>query len=405
MYMGYGGPGHEGEYLTDTILVMSFDPKTGTVTQFNSPRDLYVSIPAGPGGKSYKGKVNGILSTLMKWEKPTQDDLDPKYHFSNPQEQHSAGANLAANTIQNILGFKIDYWITMNFEAFRTLIDKMGGVTVCVDRAFVDNEYPRNDDDQIDAGVMTVKFDAGCQVMNGERAIQFSRSRKSQGLEEGDFARSARQMKVVSAIKDEIMKKNLIGNALGYMDALQGNLRVSMDPGEMFALANFFNSSEGKSIATTLKFDPEIMTGNNFLQESDKGGAIGYALIPQAGEDKYTDIQAWVKSNFNYALIRRENVRVQVLNGSGIQGKGGALTDFLFDRGFRLSETEATASENETYLLDFTNGTATANIEQLKQYLPGMKVYSKTADKKPYDNAPDLMIFMGKDYKGVTTQP
>lgn len=402
MYMGYGGPGHEGEYLTDTILVMSFDPKTGTVTQFNIPRDLYVAIPAGPGGKPFNGKVNGILSTLMKWEKPTQDELDPKYRFTNPQEQQAAGANLAANTIQNILGFKIDYWITMNFEAFRTLIDKMGGVTVCVDRAFVDNQYPRNDDDQVDASVMTIKFDAGCQLMNGERAIQFSRSRKSESLEGGDFARSARQMKVIAAIKDEIMKKNLIGNALGYMDALQGNLRVSMDPGEMFALANFFNSSEGKSIISTLKFDPEILTVN-FLQEVDKGGAIGYALIPKAGESKYADIQAWVKSNFTYSLIRRDNARLQVLNASGISGKGGALTDFLYDQGFRMSETDVASLEDETYLVDYTNGAAVGNINQLKQFLPNMKVYTKTADKKPYDNAPELILFLGKNYKGVTT--
>lgn len=403
MYMGYGGPGHEGAYLTDTILVMSFDPLTSTVTQFNIPRDLYVSIPAGPGGKTFKGKVNGILSTLMKWEKPTQDELDPKYRFTNPQEQHSAGANLAANTIQNILGIKIDYWITMNFDAFRTLIDKMGGITVCVERPFVDNNYPRNDDDTVDASVMTVKFDAGCQVMNGERAIQYSRSRKSVGEEEGDFKRSARQMKVVAAIKDDVLKKNLIGNALGYMDALQGKLRVSMDPTEMFALANFFNSTEGRTIASNIKFDPEIMTGNNYIQETDKGGSIGYALIPRAGEDKYADIQAWVKRNFTYAMVRRDNAWLQVLNASGIQGKGTALTDFLSDQGFRMSETDAAALEDETYLIDYTNGAATGNLTKIKQFLPRIKIFPKTADKKPYPNAPDMVLFLGKDYKGVTT--
>lgn len=403
LYMGYGGPGHEGEYLTDTMMVMSFDPKTNTVTEFNIPRDLYLSVPAGPGGKAYKGKVNGILSTIMKWDKPTQDDLDPKYHFTNPQEQQAAGANLAANTVQNILGFKIDYWITMNFEAFRTLIDKMGGVTVCVDRAFEDDQYPRNDDDQVDASVMTIKFEAGCQVMNGERAIQFSRSRKSNSEEGGDFARSARQMKVVAAIKEEMLKKNLVGNALGYMDALQGKLRVSMDTGDMFALATFFNSSDGKAIATGLKFDPEIMTGNNFIQEVDKGGDIGYALIPQAGEDKYGDIQAWVQSDFQHAVVRRDNAWLQVLNASGIQGKGGALTDYLGDQGFRMSETDAAALEDQTYLVDYTNGSATGVIGQLQKYLPNMKIYSKTADKKPYANAPDLVLFLGKDYKGITT--
>ncbi len=401
MYAGYGGPGHDGEYLTDTILVLSYDPKTQTVAQFNIPRDLYVPVPGLVGGKTFNSKVNGVFSTIMKWEKPTQDELDSKYRWTDKKSQHEAGANLLANTVQNVLNLKIDYWATMNFDAFRSLIDKMGGVTVCVERSFVDNDYPRNDNDQIDAAVMTIKFDKGCQVMNGERAIQYSRSRKSKGLEEGDFARSARQMKVISAIKDEAPKKNLAVNALGYMEALQGNLRVSMEPDELFALANYFNSSEGKTTIQDLKFDPEIMTGNNFLQDIDKGGALGYVLLPKAGESSFSDIHAWVKQAFQYSSIRREQVRIQVLNASGVQGKASNLSDFLDLRGFRQAQVEAVATEEESFLLDFTNGTATANLNQLKQFLPNIKVVSRPADKKPYENAPDMILYVGKDYKGV----
>ncbi len=403
MYMGYGGPGHEGEYLTDTILVLSYDPKSQTVAQFNIPRDLYLSVPGGPGGKTFKTKVNGIFSLIMKWDKPNQDDLDPKYHWSNPKQQHEAGANLAANAIQNVLGIKIDYWITMNFDGFRSLIDKMGGVNVCVERSFVDNKYPRNDNDKVDAGVMTVKFDKGCQVMNGERAIQFARSRKSEGLEEGDFARSARQMKVIAAIKEDVLKKNLLTNALSYMDALQGNLRVSMEPDELFALANYFNSSEGKQSAVDLKFDPEIMTGNNFLKDLDKGAELGYVLIPQAGEDKFTDIHTWAKKAFTFALVRREQMNLQVLNATGVTGKANNLADFLSDQGFRQAEPEAAPVIDETVLYDYSEGKATTNINKLKEFLPGLKIIAAAPDKKPYDTAPPLMLYLGKNYKGVAT--
>ncbi len=404
VYMGYGGQGHEGEYLTDTILVLSFDPKTQTVAEYNIPRDLYLSVPGGPNGKTWEGKANGIFSTLMKWEKPTQDDLDPRYRWTNPQQQHEAAANLVANTVQGIVGFKIDYWVTMNFDAFRKLIDQMGGVTICVERPFTDTEYPRNDNDKLDAGLMTVSFKVGCQVMNGERAIQFARSRKSKdNLEGGDFARSARQMKVIQSIKEEILRRNLITNALSYMDALQGNFRVSMPADELFSLASYFNSAEGKSTISGIKFDPEIMTGNNFLKDIDKGGEIGYAVIPMAGQDKYSEIQTWIKKNFTFYAIRRENVRLQVLNSTGVSGKAGSLADYLADQGFRQADSEASALEDTTFLIDYTNGAATANLAQLKQFLPNIPVYTKTADKKPYDNAPDLMLYLGKDYKGIST--
>ncbi len=403
MYMGYGGPGHEGEFLTDTILVLSYDPKSQTVTEFNIPRDLYVTVPTGPAGKPFKSKANGVFSTIMKWEKSTQDELDPRYRWTNPRQQQEVGANLAANAFQNVLGFKIDYWVTMNFTAFRTLIDKMGGVNVCVDRAFVDNDYPRNDNDQVDAGVMTIKFDKGCQMMNGDRAIQFARSRKSESEEGGDFARSARQMKVIASIKEEITKRNLFTNALGYMDALQGNIRVSLDEGEIFAIAGFFNSGEGKSTFNNVRFDPEIMTGNNFLDSVNKGGVLGYVLIPQAGEDKYNDIQAWVKSAFTHPTLRREQVYLQVLNASGLQGKAQSLTDFLETEGFRLAVPEAAPLSDETTLIDYTEGVGTTNISTLKSFLPNLKVVALPPDKKPYPTAPGLMLYLGKDYKGVST--
>lgn len=400
LYMGYGSPGHEGEYLTDTVLVLSYDPKTQTVTQFNIPRDLWVSVPGFVGGKTFKSKINGIFSTIMTWEKADQSELDPKYRWTNKQEQHEAGANLVANTVQGILGIKIDHWLTMNFNAFRSLIDQMKGVTVCVDRAFTDNKYPRNDDDKIDAGVITVKFEKGCQLMSGETAIRFARSRNSQSEEGGDFARSARQMKVVSAIKDDVLKKDLIGNALGYMDALQGSLRVSLPLDELYSLATFFNSSEGKANMKAVKFAPEIMTGNNFLKEDDKGGIIGYVLVPQAGEDKYSDIQGFVQNSFQHSLLRRENVRIQVLNASGTPGRSNALTDFLDTQGFRQAEAEAVPTEDSTFLVDYTNGTASAHLDKLKGYLPGLEIVKKTADKKPYDNAPDLMLYLGQNYNG-----
>ncbi len=124
-------------------------------------------------------------------------------------------------------------------------------------------------------------------------------------------------------------------------------------------------------------------------------------LLPKSGESSFADIHSWVKQSFTYSGIRREQVRLQVLNASGIQGKANNLSDFLDLRGFRQAQVEAVATEDESYLLDFTNGTATANLNQLKQYLPNIKVVSRATDKKPYENAPDLMLFIGKDYKGV----
>jgi hypothetical protein len=171
----------------------------------------------------------------------------------------------------------------------------------------------------------------------------------------------------------------------------------------MASLAAFFNSDDGKRIIREIKFAPEIMTGNNFLRDVDKGGTIGYALIPREGEDKYTNIQAWVQNSFKHSNLRRENVRIQVLNATGITKREEALTDFLQEEGFRQAGSEDVPVESTTFLVDYTGGAATAHLDRLKGYLPNLKITTSSAAKKPYENAPDFMLYIGKDYKGITT--
>ncbi len=399
LFLGYGGAGHEAAFLTDTLLVMSYDPKTKTVTQFNVPRDLYVFIASGPNGTGAWGRVNSAFANIMEWADTSQDKLDPRYRWKDDKGRQDAAANLAADTIQKILGVRIDYWATMNFDGFRKLIDAMGGIDINVERAFVDNEYPRNDNDKIDAGLMTIKFDAGLQHMDGERAIQFSRSRKSKGLEEGDPARSRRQMKVIAAIKEKALKQNLAFDMIKYLDVLQGNIRTTLSFDELRGLASYVNTDEGKVLADSSKFGNEILSGNNVLQAVEQPD---YRIIPKEGQGKYTEIQQFVQTAFTYAEIRREQVTAQVLNASGVQGIAGKWGDYMFEHGFRMAESDASPVIDKSILLDYTNGAATANIKQIQKYFPNMKVVSQPADKKPYPGAPDLIIYLGKDYKTIS---
>lgn len=399
LFMGYGGSGHEGAYLTDTLLVVSYDPKTKTVTEFNVPRDFWVFMNNGINGAGSWVRINSILASIMDWTDSSQDKLDPRYRWKDDKGKLDAGANLVADTIQKMLGVRIDYWVAMNFDGFRKLIDAMGGIDINVERPFVDYEYPRNDNDKVDAGYMTVKFEAGPQHMDGERAIEFARSRKSKGLEEGDPARSRRQMKVIAAIKDKALKQNLAFDMIKYLDALQGNIRTTLSFDELRGLASYVNTEDGKALADSSKFDNEIMDGNNLLQVVEQPD---YRLIPKTGQGKYEQIQQWVQNAFAYAELRREQVRAQVLNASGVTGIAGKWGDYLFDHGFRVAESENAPLLDKSVLYDYTNGAASANLKQLQKYFPSIKVISQPADKKPYDGAPDFMIFLGKDYKAIT---
>ncbi len=399
MLVGYGGNGHAGEWLTDTILLLRYDPSTKTVLQLNIPRDLYVYVPYGGKNKGSWGKINDILPSIMYWDKPNQTSLDPRYRWPNPQKQFDSGINLLADTVEMVTGFRIDYWSTMSFEGFRRFIDAMGGVDVTVERSFIDRKYPRNDNELIDASYMTVEFKSGPQRMSGERAIEYARSRYSENPEEmGDFARSKRQMNLINAVKAQALKDNLMLKGLNYMQALQGQIRFSLDFGELVSLANYFNSAEGKSLLTDLKFDSKVMN-DRFLINQKQGDS--YILVPQEGQGKYAAIQRWLYFAILGAGAKTSEAKVQILNGNGQAGLAGKFTDFLLEQKFNMLEEQDGENRPDTVVFDYTGGKADSIIARLKTYLPNLKVLPTPPSQRPKNAPPevDLQLCLGKDFR------
>jgi LCP family protein required for cell wall assembly len=95
---------------------------------------------------------------------------------------------MLSDKLEEIMGIKTPYYALIGFEGFKNVIDTLGGVTVDVPEAFTDYTYPKNE-----LQVMTVHFDTGVQLMSGERALQYARSRHSTS----DFSRSLRQQLIV----------------------------------------------------------------------------------------------------------------------------------------------------------------------------------------------------------------
>ena len=86
-------------------------------------------------------------------------------------------------TIEKNFGIQVDHFGLLDFQCFRTAVDAVGGVTVNVPRAIVDPSYPTED-----YGTKLVKFDVGIQKMDGERALQYARTRSA----DSDFHRIQR---------------------------------------------------------------------------------------------------------------------------------------------------------------------------------------------------------------------
>jgi LCP family protein required for cell wall assembly len=284
LLLGFGGAGHDGGYLTDTLQVMSFEPRTGTVTLISVPRDLWIQLPSYQGRGGYWGRINEAYAVGMG----QVDRDDPNV----PYAKHEAGGQLAAKAVSQVLGIPIDYWISLDFVGFRRFIDAIGGVDVNVERAFTDTEYPNNDDADIDPSYRTVHFDAGLQHMDGATAIIFARSRHAP--EDGsDFGRSRRQQLLMAAVKDKVVSVETIPKLFSILDALEGHLRMSFSFTEAKDLLGWGQAQARAKRQFVIKTG-SIDASNLVDGATTSGGAS--ILLPRAGQGNYTAIQSWVRA-------------------------------------------------------------------------------------------------------------
>jgi len=165
LVLGSDQRGHEPA-RSDSILLMRFDPRTHTVSQLSIPRDTLVSLP-GYG----------------------QTKINEAYFWG--------GAPLAIETVSRFTGVPINHVMLVNFHGFPDLIDSVGGVVVNVPHDLT-SWY---------SGNITVHFKKGPQLMNGQRALIYSRVRHV----DSDFMRMGRQQQVVQALEQKITRpRNLM---------------------------------------------------------------------------------------------------------------------------------------------------------------------------------------------------
>lgn len=186
LLLGMGGAGHEAGTLTDSITLISYQYSTHLPTIISIPRDLWID--------SLKAKINTA-------------------YYYGEQKQTGGGLLLVKSSVEEVTGVTVDYVLALDFGLFKKAIDLIGGVTVDVPSVIDDYEYPiagRENALPIESRYEHLHFDTGIQIMDGERALKYVRSRHSQGSQGTDFARSLRQKQIMLAIRDQIIKSKIL---------------------------------------------------------------------------------------------------------------------------------------------------------------------------------------------------
>jgi len=362
LLLGVGDEEHSGATLSDTMIVASYDTQSKAISMISIPRDFYAKMP----NNGYT-KLNAA-------------------HAYGEQKQEGTGPAVADQVIEGITGLTIHYYARVDFTGLQEVVDAVGGVTVDVENAFCDYNYPGTK--------KAVCFKAGPQNMDGATALKYARSRHAAGAEGSDFARSKRQQRILIAIKEKVMSTETAFNPskiLKIMTALGKHLKTDLGMDE---LARAFELSKGIDPNAIINKNLDPTTG---LVRASSGTAAGYILIPTEGQGEYDDIHDFFRNVFAGVAIKKEAAKLSFLNGTWSTVYYTKLTDSFESDGFDIVDDGGTKSRNTlvTQIIDYTNGQKPESLKYLEAEL-GVKA---TTAAKPEGQTYDIQVILGKDYK------
>ena len=258
LMVGYGGGDHDGPYLADSIQILSIDPGTDTTTSIPIPRDLWIE---GVSLFPQNGKINEVFASGE-----SAGGLD------------NAGDALA-EVVGEVTGLEIDHWMSIDFAGFEEMVTAAGGVTVTNPTAFCYTTIPAFHEQ----GNWTMGcFEEGEIELTGPQALAYARARYTSEVSEStDFARSARQARIIAGLRGTLGEGGIgsIGPGLGLMDAMEGRVRTDLSVIDLFLLSGHLSAdrrielSEGPVLtATTNSIGQYILIPTGWTGPGDYGG-------------------------------------------------------------------------------------------------------------------------------------
>ena len=205
----------------DSLMVITFNPKTLSTTILSIPRDSYVPIACFPNQR--KNKI-----THAAWK----------------------GEDCMIDTIENFLDITIDYYVKINFTGVVQLVDTLGGVQVDVPYNLCEQDSNRQ------WGTHTVYIEKGLQTLNGEQALAFARNRhpnpskcssKWTNYTSNDFIRGEHQQEVVTALLNKFKDIKDLDTVYNLLDTISNNMVTNMSTDQILSLYNVFKDIASKS--------------------------------------------------------------------------------------------------------------------------------------------------------------
>ena len=239
----------EGGLLTDTILVLSYNQTTSRASIISVPRDLYFDgmVTGLKDGSKYlfRGKINEAYERGLA---------------------RGQGLAFASQIVSRVTNVYIDKAIMFNFDAFKTVVDELGGIDVTLTKPFKETQQWGYE----------FSLPAGQNHLNGEQALYYARSR----FQSSDFDRALRQHQVILSIKDKATRLGVIANPIkitALLDSLKGNMKTNIELWQIKDLIEMIKNLQGNAVSRAV-----LTTENSLVEAKLENGT--YVLLPMSAD-------------------------------------------------------------------------------------------------------------------------
>jgi LCP family protein required for cell wall assembly len=370
--------GHNGAELTDSIMILSIDTKNNKAFMLSIPRDLWVDIPGNGHAKINSAYVDGEADNF-------KEDGFPE-----------GGMGLLEKVIETNFDVPIDYYALVNYNAFREAVNAVGGIDVTIASEDPRGLYDPNID--YSDGSPLVKLANGKQHLNGQDALNLARARgdssRSYGFPQSDFNRTENQRMMLVALKDKVTTAGVIANPAklsSLSDAIGNNVKTDFQLSEVRRLYDISKKINNNTIQSLSLNDAD---GENLLASYTGPGGQS-ALIPAAGLDDFTEIQAFLKRQMSSNPVVQENASVVVLNGTDSPGLATKKRTVLTEKEINVDAVgDGQGVQATTQIIDVSGGKKPATLAVLKQ-LFGKNVTTTNPYAGTYET--DFIIVLGND--------
>lgn len=281
------------EGLSDTMLLLRFDPNGDRLTVLSLPRDTQTEIEGYGVRKINEANLHG-------------------------------GAALTAQTVSNLLeGVPIDRYVRINIQGIEKLIDALGGVTVYVPKDMKYTDFSQH---------LYINLKAGKQHLDGEKAVQFLRFRHDTY---GDIGRVQRQQMLIRSVVEQALKPQTILKMPEILSVIKAHIDTNLTAEELVAMAGFAGQTPRQNVQM-------LMLPGNFSGNGKK--EVSYWL-PSPEKIHAMVVQHFDQGTLDGESFENTDIRIAIQNSTNDGEATQRMVTYLREKGYTNISVDEDQSE------------------------------------------------------------